>query len=625
MRTSLHLRRPAALAALAVAVAASAPFAGTLRHGFALDDATEVVQNERIRSLDAVPEIFAEGAWAGAGAGGGAPIYRPLTTLTYALDHAVGGLSPAGYHATNVLLHVVVSLLVLALSLRLGLPLAAAAAGAVLFAVHPVHVEVVANVAGRKDSLATAFALLAVLGHARALAKPARRWSVLPPLAFAAALLSKESGVAALGGIVAWDLLLGRDGWKARRGRALLLYVAYAVTLGLYLGARWRAVGSLGIPVATIPFVENPLPHLPLGPRLLTAVAVLGRGLALLAFPATLSPDYSYDAIPAVVTPLDPRFAASAAALAALAWVAVRAWRRRPVLTLAVLWYAAAVFPASNLLVPVGTVFGERLLYLPSVALCLAVGAIAAWIVAHPRPAPRRAAVALGLSVAAVLAWRTVAYAAVWSDEVSLFSEAVRAVPASTKAHRLLGAALMEAGRVPEGLRALEAGARGLAGVPDAPAEPFVELGVAYERAGRLPDAESVYEGLLRRRPAHADALWRLGVVRWAQGRRAEAEGLWERTLAAAPAHAQAMTDLGIARYQRGDAAGAEALWLRAAAVDPRSAGPWLSLGTLYEERGEWARARDAWRAFLDRAHYGVYPGARERVEERLRALERRP
>jgi tetratricopeptide (TPR) repeat protein len=342
----------------------------------------------------------------------------------------------------------------------------------------------------------------------------------------------------------------------------------------------------------------------------------------LLVLPATLSPDYSYDALPIVETPLDPRFLASTAALVALAWAALRARQRMPVLAFAVLWYGAAVFPTSNLVIPVGTIFGERLLYLPSVAFCLAAAALAARFVAAAGPAFRRVALGAGLAAAALLTARTVAYAVVWADEVSLFSAAARAVPGSAKAHGLLGAALMEVGRVPEGVRSLEEAVRRLAPVPDPPARSFVELGVAYERLGRAAEAEALYADLLRRIPDHPDALWRLGVVRWGQGRHDEAAWLWERTVSVSPGHAQAMTDLGIARLERGDVAGAEALWLDATRADPRSAGPWLSLGNLYERAGDLRRARSAWREFLERARYGVYPGERERIVEKLEASE---
>lgn len=612
-------RRPGALAALVVAVSATAPFAGTIGHGFALDDVSEVVRNEDVRSVAGIPRLFARGAWDGAGEPN--PIYRPLTSATYALNHAVGGLDPAGYHLVNVLLHALVSLAVLALALRLGLPAWAAGLGAVAFAVHPVHVEVVANVAGRKDALAALFSIVAVLVHASALRRGGGRVA-LPVLAVAAALFSKESGVAAIAFCVAWDLVVARDAVRAAPRRAAGLHASYAVVLAGYLWARHAAVGSLGIPLAAIPYVENPLAHLPYAIRLATAVAVLGKGLSLLVAPHALSPDYSWNAIPAVSSPADPRFALSAALLVALAAAAIRLRGARPVLAFCALCYAAAVFPASNLLVKVGTIFGDRLLYLPSAAFCVAVAALAVEVATRGSAAVRRAAAAVVAAALLVLAGATVAYAAAWRDEVSLFQASVRAQPGSAKAHALLGAALMEVGREQEGVRELEGAVQAQAALPDPPPGTRVELGVAYERAGRLPDAETVYLDVLRTSPDHPDALWRLGVVRWAQGRRAEAARLWERTLAVAPDHARAMTDLGIAARAAGDVRRAEALWLGAARVDPRAAGPWLSLGALYEDRGDLPRARDAWRRFLELARYGVYPGQREIVEARLRALD---
>ncbi|HSN93320.1 MAG TPA: tetratricopeptide repeat protein [Anaeromyxobacteraceae bacterium] len=606
------------LAALVLA-AAAALYAPTLRHGFAFDDAPEVVQNEHVRSLSNLPAIFTSVAWAGAGEP--SPIYRPLTTATYALNHALHGLSPLGYHLGNVLLHAAASALVLALALRLGMGAPAAALAALLFAVHPVHVEVVANVAGRKDALATVFVLLAVLAHGAA-ARRGGALVLLPPLALAGALLSKESGLAALAILPARDLLLGGEARRpGARRRMAALYASHAAVALLYLFARRAVVGSLGVPLDLIPWAENPLAHAPAGERFLTAVAVLGRGLALQAFPWSLAPDYSFDAIPLVRSPLDPRFLAAAAALLAIAAVAAKTWRSRPLLAFCAAWYAAAIFPASNLAVPVGTTFGERLLYLPSVAFCLLAGEMGARAVAAGRARwVGRAAVAAAV---AALSARTVAYAAVWSDEVSLFEAAVRAEPASAKAHDLLGAAYMEVGRPGEGVREIEEAVRILGRAPVPPSDVRVKLGVAYERLGRLQDAEREYVRVLGDAPGHPDALWRLGVVRWGQGRRQEAVDLWERTLAVDPGHARAMSDLGIAAMQGGDEARAEALWTRATEMDPRAAGPWLSLGALYERRGEIDRARSAWEKFLERARYGAYPRERQAIEERLRARSR--
>jgi protein O-mannosyl-transferase len=615
MPTPFLERQRGGLAAAAVALAAVLPFAGTLGHGFALDDVTEVVRNDHVHSLRQAARLFAEGSWAGAGEV--ATIYRPLTSLTYALNHVVGDLDPGGYHLLNVLLHALCAVLVLRLGRVLGASSLAATAAALLFAVHPVHVEVVANVAGRKDALATAFIIATLLAHRVALHRGGARLG-LAWLAFAAALLAKETGAVALGIVAVWDVVVEPDRWRAGRRRALALYAGYATAFLLYLLARHAAVGSLGVPLSLIPYVENPLPHLPAGPRLLTAVTVLGYGLSLLAWPRGLSPDYSWNALPPVTSPLDLAFLASLAVLLALAAAAVLLRRTRPALAFLILWYAGAVFPTSNLLLPVGTIFGDRLLYLPSVAFCLAAGLLLQGLLARPAAWPRLA----GVAVLLLLAWRTVAYAGAWRDEVSLFTAAVEAQPASAKAHELLGAALMEADRAEEGVRQLELAVKALASLPEPPQAQRTKLGVAYERLNRLDDAEALYLEVLRQTPGFADATWRLGVVRWRQGRHDEAARLWEQAVAQQPDHARAMTDLGLALQERGDLAGAEALFRRAAEIDPRTAGPWLSLGNLYARRGELARARLAWQRFLELARYGVYPGQRERVEQLLRETD---
>ena len=594
---------------LLVAIAAVAVYGHTVGHGFVFDDGPEVVDNELIRSLRSVPRVFLNPAWKGAGDDN--PIYRPLTTATYALNHAAGGLSPWGYHAVNVLLHAAVSLLVLSLGRALGLSPLASGLAAALFAVHPVHAEVVANVAGRKDALVSVFVIGAVLTHARAVRRGGLA-RALAPASLAAALFSKETGLAALVLLPAFDLTAGREHWVRQRRRALGLYAAYAALAAAYLAARWSAVGSLVVP--TIPFHENPLAHAPVPERMLTAVAVLGRGLWLLLAPGTLSPDYSYRAIAPVTAPWDPRFLASVAGLGAVALLALRLASSRRVATYLLLWYAATVLPGSNLLVPIGTIFAERLLYLPSVAFCLGAGALAGRLL-QGRAAP---ALRVAVPVALVaLAARTIDYASVWADEVALFEAGVRAQPDSSKLHGLLGASLVERGRSAEAVPELERALQILEGSPASQSRPRLELGVALEGAGRLEEAEQLYRRILADHPAYADALWRLGVVRWAQGRRPEAVGYWLRTVAADRRHARAMSDLGIASAVGGDDLAAEAWWRRAAEADPALASVWDRLGDLHQRRGDHELARAAWREYLRRDR-GKHPRGAAEVSRKL-------
>jgi tetratricopeptide (TPR) repeat protein len=627
-------RRPARVAAAVVALAALATYAGTLGHGFVLDDGPEVVNNFFIRSLSDVPRILTTGSWEGTGEGS-PPQYRPLTTFTYALNHALGGLGPFGYHLVNVLLHALASALVLALGLRAGLPLAGASLAGLLFAVHPVHVEAVANVAGRKDVLVTVLFLAAALAHGAALRRGT--WPALlgAVLAFGGALASKESGLVLFAVLAARDLLLGReDGLRAPR-TTIALYGAYAAEIALYLWARWAAVGSLLFPM--LAFEENPIAFAPASQRVLSAIAVLGKGLLLLVVPGTLSPDYSFRAIPAASGIGDPRVLLSALAIGGLVALAVWARGRWPVGLLALLWYGVTIFPTSNLVVRIGTIFGERLLYLPSVGFCLAAGGLLGALLLRSsggEPAAGGARGALPLAARAgvatllvALSARTLAYARDWADEPSLYASAARSQPESSRARRLHGGSLMEQGRPAEAAAEFEAALAILSDPAVPPAvrsRPRMELGVAFEALGRLADAARLYESVAAEDPGNADAPWRMGVVRWREGRRDEAVVLWSRAVAADPGHARALSDLGLAAWLSGDLAAARRTWQRAAEADPTVASVWYRLGKLHETEGDLAAARAAWTEFLRRS-VGRHPEWRAEVEARLRSWQTAP
>ncbi|MEW6270197.1 MAG: hypothetical protein AB1689_12980, partial [Thermodesulfobacteriota bacterium] len=179
-------------AAAAVFVAALVVYAGTLSNGFPFDDAIQVEQNLYVRSLAHVPAILSQPTWPGY-------VYRPLPTLTYAATWALVGPAPWLHHLTSALLHAGVSVLVLLLLARVfGARVALLAA--LLFAVHPIHVEAVASVANRTELLAALLGIGAVL---LVVPRGARSPGERPPLprmalglaSFVAALLSKESAL----------------------------------------------------------------------------------------------------------------------------------------------------------------------------------------------------------------------------------------------------------------------------------------------------------------------------------------------------------------------------------------------------------------------------------------------
>ncbi len=367
-------RRTVYWASALAAFLAIAVYVDSLGNGLVLDDESVIVENQAVRHPLDWRTILLTSSWFSDVAPSIA--YRPLTTWTFALDHALHAERPFGYHLVNVLGHAAVTALVVALAASLGLsPPAAGLAGA-LFAVHPIHTEVVANGVGRAEILAAGLALVALLAWRRA---ATGRQSLLGAAAiataYALALLAKEHAIALIVLLPLADLLFIDGGspslyLRRLRGRRALLYLALAtLTIG-YLALRAVALGGVvgagGSGVSRWPFWLNPTASAPAGLRIATALKVQALALWLLLVPFHLSADYYYDQIPVVASLSEPGAIAGLLVAMLLAALAVVLWRRR----LAFFWLMLALLTygvVSNIPFPIGTIFGERLLYLPSV------------------------------------------------------------------------------------------------------------------------------------------------------------------------------------------------------------------------------------------------------------------
>jgi hypothetical protein len=341
-----------------VAVCAAVVYAGALWNQFALDDNQIVRFNTLVLQFSGVWRAFVSPYWPPLIGGG---LYRPLPLASYAIDWQLGGAA-WWFHAVNIAWHAGASVAVAWLARQWSRERAALAAG-LLFAAHPVHVEAVANIVGRAELMAALFAIVSVYV---ALAHDRLWWSVV---ALAAGLLSKENAVVAPA-LIAWGWIMEMAPRPSRRRMAA--YLAAWVALGaVYVVVRWNVLGhELVGRAAPVFFGASPVAVR------LTAVAALADVARLLVFPLTLRVDYSPAERTLVTTPLDLRFVLGllcVAAWGALLWIA---WRRgRRVEAFGLGWIAIALFPVSNLVVPVGVLLAERALYLPSVGLVLAAGA----------------------------------------------------------------------------------------------------------------------------------------------------------------------------------------------------------------------------------------------------------
>lgn len=441
----------------------------TLGYGFVYDDHAVIL--ERPSVVDEGLEHFMASRHWGAG--------RQLTLLSFDLQRR--DPPEAGpYHRANAALAVLAAVLVLALGWALSLPAGAALVGALLFAVHPLHVNAIVSIVGRAELLAAIFALLVVLVHI-ADYRPWPLGLLVAMLLFAAGLSSKESAACIPLLIVVYDFFLAPPRpWRRR----IAVYVAYACTFAAWL---WLSRSNLA-GVSPIVFVDNPLAFMPAWERVLRACEVLWRYLSLLVCPIHLRADRSFDATSTTI---------AGGAIAALAWLAVGVYAlalrgRAPRTALLTVWFVAAFAATANIAFPIGTIMAERLAYLPSAPACLLAGVVVARLGAGGRL--RRWSVhALAVLAVIVLAFAYDARARVWAFDGQFYRQTVIDAPHSAKAHYNLGLYDARQGRMDAAIRSLR---RALAIYP-AFDRAAVYLVAALSDAGRKQEASETFDRYL--------------------------------------------------------------------------------------------------------------------------------
>jgi len=545
------------LAITAIFALALIPYLVTLTYDFTFDDGVIVSRNPCVQELGHWKQIFWSDYWPGMHSA----LYRPLTILSYAIERWLHGSGAAGFHFVNVVLNAGSSVLVFLIAAEiLGVGWGAALAGG-LFALHPIHTEVVAGIVGRAELLSTLFGLcalyLVILGK-EASAMPGKSY-VWALLLFLLAMAAKENAIVVLAFVFLWKLSRlrlveqGSAGYLKQLIHPQLLGFAGAAVFFLLL--RTMVLGGVAASFnPNPPFVENPLAGQPASVRVMTAIANQAHGLILNFWPWPLRADYSYQTLPAPSAGFSLNLLVMLIfTLACLAlWTIRRRWAAN--MAFASSWYLFAILPASNILFIVGTIFAERLYYLPSAGIAIAIALL--WSMATkpragdwsvPQPVGARVLFGIAAAVLVMLATLTMLRLPVWKNDLALFTDTVEKAPENVKARLWLGDALVLSG---EYSAAIDQYQKALEIYPDYGAA-AANLVVPLSRLRRTQEAiESGEKALTLLKAGNTVVLYNLATAYLEAGNPVRFLEYIQRVISLEPRNANAQYQLGMYYWQ---------------------------------------------------------------------------
>lgn len=526
---------------LLVCAVTALAYVGTLSFGFVYDDKPVIEDNPAIRSwhflAQNIPHIFG-----GTSSPYSGTFYRPITLIWLRLNYLLFGLWPAGWHLAMLAVNVLMTYLVFVLVRKLTGNRATAALAALLFGLHPVHVENVAWLASVNDLLMSVLLVGSFLAYLK-FREGKNAWMALSLLLFGLALLSKETAAAFPLLIAGFAIVGGVD--SENRGREfkikqVLACVLYFVVLLVYLVTRQKTLHGFATPITPLSWST----------MILTAPPVVWFDLKHLLLPITSSEFYSLDY---VTRPGFENFVLPVLLLT-IAGIVVGYWIRRlgnPRLGfLALLWIIVPILPTLYLraIAPDNFVH-DRLLYFPSVGIVILMALAIEQITSGPLPVAGSIRAGLIALVCTAGFVGVLFHQVQWANNILLYEN----------------------------------------GLKSAPKNLIVEDNLANEftNIGRYDQAIPLYLDTLQRNPQFWSANYNLGYAYYRAGKFSEAEKYLNRAIQIDDRDADQFIFLARAQMEQGDLEQAGQNVERAIQRGPQSPGFHFVLAKILEERGE--------------------------------------
>ncbi len=587
---------------LAILVALSViVYMNTLGHDFVLDDFPIFKKHSSVaKGLAGIPEIFRTPYWYGYTPQPNG-LYRPLPLAIFAALRGLFGVQPLPGHLLNIVLFA----LCVALLYRFIIQLAGkehritAFAAALLFAVHPVHTEVVANIKSCDELLCFAFAMGALQCLLRYLDGGRAQLLAVAAGLYFMSLLSKETSIFLVGLVPVMAFAFVRP--KIRR--SVSGTIAFAAVAALFLTIRWMVLHQYE-PTAFRPGItENALAAVSGADRLANALMLLGNYLKLLFFPAPLLFDYSYNTLPLVRWNAVSPWISLLIHLGLLGYAGVRiAKARRDLPALGILFYLGGIALFSNAFILIGATFAERFLFLPSAGFCIAVAFLVAALyrkLQAQNPQGGKALVAGAGLLVVVFAGMSISRNADWADEETLYLTDLQKAPRNFRIpYYLATRTVLNSTTItnPETERAYLREAIPLLhrsiGIYDRFAPALAQLGSVYMKTGSLDSGRYFNEHALALNPADTFTRNNIAAYHFQTGDYGEAIRLSRVNLEIDPLSRQAYANIGACYLKMNHADSAIRPLQQAWAIEPGNARTAYFLSVAFSMNGQPDSAR---------------------------------
>lgn len=572
-------------------------YANTFNHNYVLDDFSVIKENVIVKQgISGIPEIFSTHYRQGYGYTQG-NLYRPLALSLFAIQWELAPDSPSFAHLINILLYgLLIAILFIFLNHLFKNEIIAFIAS-LLFAAHPIHTEVAANIKSIDDIMAFVFFLSAMLLFFKHLEKSNKKQLFGSVFLLFLGFLSKESTVTFLA-VIPMILVLFKD---FKLGAAIKKSAWFFISFAAYLFMRVSVLGSLNGD-KNIAQIDNMLQAAPnKAVELATAIKIMGLYLWKLIIPHPLMNDYSLNQI-SFSNFGDWRVLLSLALYLGIIYLFFKLWNKNKIIAFGIGFFLMNIVLYSNIFMKIGTSFGERLLFIPSLGFCIVIAYFLDRAFKNQKVellSSKNKALLVSIPILALYSFKTIDRNNAWEDNFTLYSTDVVNCNNSARCQYYFGLGLMKERAIllPEGPQktqllneAVQAFTKAIEILPKY-SDAWGQRGLAYFRLGQTEAAIYDYNQSTTHNPSNATTWSNLGSLYFQNQRYQEAKYTYEQAIKYNPNHIDALANYASTLGTLGDFNGAITYFKKAVALNPNEASYYNYLGITYQNLGNQQQA----------------------------------